>query len=114
MLDAALRKGILVAADNPQVRRVVSKHGMRLSGSRFVAGETEDDAVRVLRSLNERGLHANTTLLGEGVTDEAQARAVADHYVALVDRLADEDLRANVALKLTHLGLELGEEVAYD
>jgi proline dehydrogenase len=114
VLDAALRKGILVAADNPQVRRVVSKHGMRLGGSRFVAGETADDAVRVLRSLNDRGLHANTTLLGEGVTDEAQARAVAEDYVALVDRLADEELRANVALKLTHLGLELGEDVAYE
>jgi proline dehydrogenase len=114
VLNAALRKGILVAADNPQVRRVVSKHGMRLGGSRFVAGETVDDAVRVLRGLNERGLYANTTLLGEGIRDEAEARAVSDEYVVLVDRLADEELRANVALKLTHLGLELGEDVAYE
>src|SRR4051795_4197175 len=87
---------------------------MRLGGSRFVAGETADDAVRVLRSLNERGLHANTTLLGEGVTDEGQAAAVAAAYLVLVDRLAAEELRANVALKLTHLGLELGEDVAYE
>jgi proline dehydrogenase len=69
--------------------------------------------VRVLRSLNAQGLHANTTLLGEGVRDEAAARAVTDEYVALAGRLVDEELRANVALKLTHLGLELGEEVAY-
>jgi proline dehydrogenase len=114
VLNAALRKGILVAADNPQVRRVVSKHGLRLGGSRFVAGETVADAVRVLRGLNERGLYANTTLLGEGIRDEAEARAVSDGYVALVDRLVDEELRANVALKLTHLGLELGEDVAYE
>src|SRR3954451_452982 len=87
---------------------------MRLGGSRFVAGETADDAVRVLRSLNERGLHANTTLLGEGVTDEGRAPAVAGDYVVLVDRLAAEALRANVALKLTHLGLELGEDVAHE
>jgi proline dehydrogenase len=105
---------ILSAADNPQVRRVVSKHGMRLGGSRFVAGETIDDAVRVLRELNDKGLHANTTLLGEGVRDEGEARAVAAEYVTLVDRLADEALRANVALKLTHLGLELGEDAAYE
>ena len=113
MLNAALRKVILTAADNPQVRRVVSKHGMRLGGARFVAGETVDECVGVLRGLNERGLHANTTLLGEGVRDETAARAVTDDYVALVDRLVDEGLRANVALKLTHLGLELGEETAY-
>jgi proline dehydrogenase len=112
-VDALLRKGILAAADDPRVRRLVSKHGMRLGGSRFVAGETVDACVRVLRSLNEQGLYANTTLLGEGVHDEQAARAVTDEYVALVDRLVDEELRANVALKLTHLGLQLGEEVAY-
>ena len=112
--NAVLRKGILVAADNPTVRRVVSKHGMRLGGSRFVAGETMDDAVRALRGLNDQGLHANTTLLGEAIRDEAEARAVADEYIVLVDRLAAEELRANVALKLTHLGLELGEDVAYE
>ena len=108
------RKAILVAADNPQVRRFVSKHGMRLGGSRFVAGETMDDCVRVLRTLNDRGLAANTTLLGEAVRDEHEARAVSDEYLVLVQRLADEGLRANVALKLTHLGLELGEDVAYE
>jgi proline dehydrogenase len=112
--NAALRKVILSAADNPQVRRVVSKHGMRLGGSRFVAGETMEDAVRALRGLNDKGLWANTTLLGEAVRDEAEARAVAGEYVVLVDRLASEELRANVALKLTHLGLELGEELAYE
>ena len=112
--NAVLRKAILVAADNPTVRRVVSKHGMRLGGSRFVAGETMDDAVRALRGLNEKGLYANTTLLGEAIRDESEARAVGDAYVVLVERLAAEELRANVALKLTHLGLELGEDVAYD
>jgi len=114
VLNAALRTVILSAADNRQVRRVVSRHGMRLGGSRFVAGETMDDSVRALRELNAKGLYANTTLLGEAVRDEAEARAVADEYIVLVDRLASEGLRANVALKLTHLGLELGEELAYE
>jgi proline dehydrogenase len=111
--NAALRKVILTAADNRQVRRVVSKHGMRLGGSRFVAGETMDDSVRVLRALNDRGLWANTTLLGEAIRDEGEANAVTDEYLVLVDRLAAEGLRANVALKLTHLGLDLDEELAY-
>jgi proline dehydrogenase len=105
---------ILTAADNPRVRRIVSKHGMRLGGSRFVAGETMEDSVRVLRELNAKGLWANTTLLGEAIRDESEARAVADEYVVLVDRLAGEELRANVALKLTHLGLDIDEELAYE
>ncbi|HLX20756.1 MAG TPA: proline dehydrogenase family protein [Gaiellaceae bacterium] len=108
-----LRRAILAAADDPRVRRFVGKHGMRLGASRFVAGETLDEAIVVLRRLNDRGLWANTTILGEGVVDEGEADAVTAEYQVVVSRLVDEGLRANVALKLTHLGLELGEEVAY-
>jgi len=109
-----MRSGILAAADSPRVQRVVQKHGMRLGAGRFVAGETLDECVRVLRSLNDRGLLANTTLLGEGVRDKGETRAVVAEYETIISRLAEEGLRANVALKLTHLGLELNEELAYE
>jgi proline dehydrogenase len=112
-VDAALRKAILAAADSPSVRRFVRRYGMRLGAGRFVAGETLDDAIRVLGGLNEQGLSANTTLLGEGVCDEAEAGAVVDAYIEVVERIAADSLRANVALKLTHLGLEIDEELAY-
>ena len=87
---------------------------MQLGAARFVAGETLDVCVAVLRKLNDQGLYANTTLLGEDVSDPDEARAVADSYDAVLTRLHDEELKANVALKLTHLGLDLGAEVAYD
>ena len=92
----------------------VGKHGMRLGAARFVAGETLDECVSVLRRLNDQGLHANTTILGEDVADAGEARAVASEYESVLQRLHDEELRANVALKLTHLGLDLGEEIAYE
>lgn len=111
-LDAALRKGILVAADSSSIRRVVRSHGMRFGASRFVAGETLDECIDVLRRLNEQGLYANTTLLGEGVLDPGETEAVVRAYREIIDRIADEQLRANVALKLTHLGLEVDEELA--
>jgi len=96
------------------VRSFVGKHGMRLGAARFVAGETLDESVTVLRRLNDQGLHANTTILGEDVEDEGEARAVAAEYEGVLQRLHDEKLRANVALKLTHLGLDVGEDVAYE
>ena len=111
-LDAALRKGILVAADSSSIRRVVRSHGMRFGASRFVAGETLDECVNVLRRLNEQGLYANTTLLGEGVLEPGETEAVVRAYREIIDRIADEQLRANVALKLTHLGLDVDEELA--
>jgi proline dehydrogenase len=114
VVEEGLRRGILAAADNRRVRRLVRAHGMRLGAARFVAGETVDECVPVLRSLNERGLYANTTLLGESVHDEREVMEVVTAYEQLVDRLVAEELRANVALKLTHLGLELDEELAYE
>ena len=107
-----LRKAILAAAESPRLQRGVRRHGMRLGASRFVAGETLDQAVVVLRRLNEKGLRANTTLLGEGVSSEAETRAVVDAYGEIFDRIAAEQLRVNVALKLTHLGLAFDEELA--
>jgi proline dehydrogenase len=95
------------------VRTFVGAHGMQLGAARFVAGETLDECVAVLRRLNDQGLHANTTLLGEDVADADEARTVADTYDAILSRLHAEELRANVALKLTHLGLDLGTDVAY-
>lgn len=112
-VDAALRRAILAAADSPDVRRLVRRHGMRLGAARFVAGETLDDAVEVLRRLAERGLRSNTTLLGEGVHDHEEAAQVVAAYEEVIDRLADERLPTNVALKLTHLGLEIDEELAF-
>ena len=87
---------------------------MRLGASRFVAGETLDECVEILRGLNERGFHANTTLLGEDVHEEAQASAAAEEYLRILERLHAEGLRVNVALKLTHLGLDLAESVAQE
>jgi proline dehydrogenase len=111
--NAALRKAILAAAQSPSLGRFVQRHGLRLGASRFVAGATLDECVRVLRRLDDDGLHANTTLLGEGVTNEAGARAVAEEYREILQRLSAERLRCNVALKPTHLGLVIDEELAY-
>jgi proline dehydrogenase len=107
------RRVILGAAGNPRISSWVRRYGMRLGASRFVAGESLDACVRILRSLNERGLKTNTTLLGEGVGDAAIIRSVAEQYTRILDRIASERLDCNVALKLSHLGLDLGAEVAY-
>ena len=108
-----LRRAILAAAESAALRRFVQRHGMRLGARRFVAGETLDEAVPVLRRLNEQGLVTNTTLLGEGVRDESETRAVVRDYTDVLDRVEREGLKTNVALKLTHLGLAFDEELAY-
>ena len=113
-LSSLPRTAILRAAESARLQRLVQGHGMRLGAARFVAGETLDECVAVLRRLNQAGLHANTTLLGEAVPDTAGVAEIVSEYETILDRLVAEELRANVALKLTHLGLSFDEEVAYE
>jgi proline dehydrogenase len=75
---------------------------------RFVAGEALDDAVEAARAVNRAGQSASLDLLGENVTDEASALRSAEDYLAIFERIAQEQLDANVSLKLTQLGLDLG------
>jgi proline dehydrogenase len=112
-LSALPRAVILRSADSTFLQRVVRRYGMRLGAGRFVAGETLAECVVVLRRLNDAGLHANTTLLGEAIPDEAGVESVVRSYADVLDRIATERLRANLAIKLTHLGLSFDEELAY-
>jgi proline dehydrogenase len=113
-VNGTLRKGILAAARSRRIGSVVGKHGMRLGAQRFVAGETFAEAAEVLARLNQRGLHANTTLLGEDVLSADEAQSVVAGYEQILDGIAERGLRVNVALKLTHLGLLLDEKLAYE
>ncbi|HEY2327038.1 MAG TPA: proline dehydrogenase family protein [Gaiellaceae bacterium] len=112
-VNAALRKAILFAADSRSVKRFVRRYGMRLGAARFVAGETLDDSVAAITKLNKQGLYANTTLLGEAVHERTAVDAVVAEYVRVIDQIAANELRANVALKLTQLGLDIDEELAF-
>ena len=113
-VNAVLRRAILTAAASRGLRRMVGRYGMRLGASRFVAGETLDACLDVIAGLNARGLKANTTILGEGVTDEAQAAGVAAEYERILERIAERGVRCNLAVKLTHLGLDVSEELAFE
>ena len=79
-----------------------------------MAGETFAEAAAVLARLNASGLSTNTTLLGEDVLSVDEARSVTAEYVQIMDGIAERGLRTNVSLKLTHLGLLLDEELAYE
>ena len=111
-LNAIFRKSILLATHNRVVASGIRRYGLRLGAARVVAGETFDECAIALKALNDKGLATNTTLLGEGVADEETARGVVACYSAILDGISERGLNTNVALKLTHLGLDLGEDVA--
>ncbi len=114
MLDRPLRAGILAAADNALVRRAVTRYGMRLGARRFVAGESVADFLPAARAANASGFAVAATLLGESVRDPAETVAVTDEYCRLLEAFAGEGLDANVAFKLTHVGLDIDPELAFE
>jgi proline dehydrogenase len=99
--NAAIAR-LLPAVPRPVVRRL---------SSRYIAGPTIDDAVRVVRELNAAGKLATVDVLGEEIATAAEAEAIAAEYVAVLDRIQAEKLDANISVKLTGFGLEVDHEL---
>jgi proline dehydrogenase len=112
-LDRPLRAVILAAADNTIVRRAVTRYGMRLGARRFVAGENAAQFLPVARGANAQGFAVAATILGESVRNREETLAVTDEYCALLRAFTEEGIDANVAFKLTHVGLDIDPELAF-
>lgn len=108
------RRAILALADNPLIRRAVTRHGMSMGAARFVAGETLEAAAAAVRSLNGEGLAATFDCLGESVRSMEEAGRATTAYLRLLDRIAGDGLDANVSLKLTQLGLDIDRDLCLD
>ena len=106
-----LRASLLWLSEQPRVFRFVRSNGVaRRLASRFVAGETVDSAVKVLRELNTAGISGTLDLLGEAVRGPAEARAARDAYLQALDRIQQTGADSNVSLKLTQMGLDIEEQ----
>src|SRR6266568_5692169 len=111
---AVLRRMLLAASASHRVRQVITTAPYtRDVVTRFVAGDSADDALQVTRRLLADGLLVTLDYLGEHTADRDQAAAVADEYIRLLARLGSAGLagggRAEVSVKPTAVGLGLAE-----
>jgi proline dehydrogenase len=90
---------------------VVPKPVVQLFSSRYIAGSTLDEAVEVVRGLNDAGKLATVDVLGEEITSESDARAIAHAYCDVFSAVEREQLDSAVSVKLTALGLNLSYEL---
>jgi len=81
------------------------------AASRFVAGNTIEDAINVVRELNANGINATLDHLGENTSTRAEAIKAADDIIELLDQVNAGGVRANVSVKLTQFGLALDESL---
>ncbi len=93
-------------------RRLVTRFSFaRRTARRFVAGETMEEAFRAIADLNAIGMLATLDLLGEHTNDAAAATEATHRIADLIDKLATSELRSNVSIKLTQIGLKLDESL---
>jgi proline dehydrogenase len=109
-----LRATFIALSESRSLRSFAEKTalGQRLS-SRFVAGLTVADVLRAARAMNQLGLAVSVDNLGENVTNADEARHSAQLYHQLLEQMSSQALNANVSLKLTHMGLDVDEAMAY-
>ena len=101
IVDKAIANSV-PAIPRPLVKRI---------SSRYIAGDTLDEAISTVRDLNEQGCVATIDLLGESTGSKADATATLRDYEKVVDALDEHGLDSGISVKLTGLGLTLDEQI---
>lgn len=107
-----MRQGLLWLSERQGIFNFVRRNGVaRKFASRFVAGETIETGVQAAVDLSAKNITSSLDLLGESVTAESEAVAARDQYLQMLDRMAAAKVEVNVSVKLTQMGLDIGEEL---
>ena len=101
ILDKAIANSV-PAIPRPVVRRI---------SRRYIAGDTVEEAVAVVRDLNRSGCVATIDVLGESTQSKADAARTLGDYEKVIDALDEHDLESGISVKLTGLGLTINEEL---
>jgi proline dehydrogenase len=110
-----LRDTFLAMSTNSLVRRFVVAFPLsRIVSRRFVAGETLDEAIQVVKKLNAQNMQVTFDQLGESVSRESEAREAKEGYLRALDAIAVNKVSSHVSVKLTQMGLDLSPDLCLD
>lgn len=106
------RGPVLAVAERPFVEKLIRKNGLsgKLVG-RFVAGENLELALAAVQPLVNLGIRITMDELGENVSTREEASAARDSFIHILKRMAEQQLEPNISIKLTMLGLDLGDDL---
>jgi len=112
----SLVRSLLLAASQNRWLRDHATHYSFVRGtvSRFMPGETLDDAIGAAEALRSKKIGTVFTHLGENIKDRAEAQQVAEHYLEVLERIRARGLQAEISVKLTQLGLDLSPERCFE
>jgi proline dehydrogenase len=106
-----VRTFLLFLARNVGFKHFAMKFKLfRNTASRFIAGETLDEAILAVRESNKNGISSSLDLLGENTSSRRDAGKAVQDVIEIFDRIQAEDVNCNVSVKLTQLGLDLDSD----
>lgn len=110
-----LRSALLRASQSAWLRERIPRYGFaRRTVERFMPGENAEDALAAAQRLEQNGLHTILSHLGENVADRAEAAAVTQHYLDVLETIREQGLGSELSIKLTQLGFDLDREFCLD
>jgi proline dehydrogenase len=108
-----LRSAFLFLSESQYLRNMAESSSLaRGISRRFVAGVSMEEALAASREANRKGLAVTLDALGESVQNADEAEAAATIYHQMLDRIGELGIDANVSLKLTQMGMDLGGDIA--
>jgi proline dehydrogenase len=110
-----MRTMLLAASQNKWLRDHATHYRfVRSTVSRFMPGETLDDAFAAAETLCAKKIGTVFTHLGENIADRSEARHIREHYVGVLKRIQQQGLQAEISVKLTQLGLDLSTDFCFE
>ena len=94
-----------------QILPFLPKFLVKIVASPYIAGITDEEMLQNVEKLNQKGFKVAIDILGEHVQTENEAKEVTDRYVAIYDEISKRNLLANLSIKLTHIGQDLGLDI---
>ena len=94
-----------------QILPFLPKFLVKIVASPYIAGITDEEMLQNVEKLNQKGFKVAIDILGEHVQTENEAKEVTNRYVAIYDEISKRNLLANLSIKLTHIGQDLGLDI---
>ena len=91
-----------------QIIPFLPKIFVRLVASPYIAGITDDEMLSNVKKLNKKGYKVAIDILGEHVTTKEEANSITERYANLYSKIDSQNLDANLSIKLSHIGQDLG------
>jgi len=108
------RRLLLALSETPWLRDHAPRWWfVKRAATRFMPGDTLEEALTAAEALHEQGLDVVFTELGENVTDIAQADTVTAHYADALARISHSGLNCELSVKLTQLGLDIDADRSF-